>query len=238
QDLIDIDFRLVAPEEFTTALHHFTGSKDHNVKMRQLAKSQNKKISEYGVAQEDGSIATFTSETDFYAHFGWPFIPPSVREDGRELDRLEELPDLVELKDIKSDLHMHTTWSDGAHSLPEMIDGCRAKGYEYMVITDHSEYLKVANGLTPERLLKQNAEIRELNKNYKDIEVLSGTEMDILPDGSLDFDDEVLEQLDFVIASIHSSFQQPQEQIMERLLTAMKNPHVDMIAHPTGRIIG
>ncbi|UJF28165.1 DNA polymerase/3'-5' exonuclease PolX [Planococcus sp. 107-1] len=238
QDLIDIDFRLVAPEEFTTALHHFTGSKDHNVKMRQLAKSQNKKISEYGVEQEDGSIATFASETDFYAHFGLPFIPPSVREDGRELDRLEELPDLVELKDIKSDLHMHTTWSDGAHSLPEMIDGCRAKGYEYMVITDHSEYLKVANGLTPERLLKQNAEIRELNKNYNDIEVLSGTEMDILPDGSLDFDDEVLEQLDFVIASIHSSFQQPQEQIMARLLTAMKNPNVDMIAHPTGRIIG
>ncbi|CEG23189.1 DNA polymerase/3'-5' exonuclease PolX [Planococcus massiliensis] len=238
QDLIDIDFRLVAPEEFTTALHHFTGSKDHNVKMRQLAKSQNKKISEYGVEQEDGSIATFTSETDFYAHFGLPFIPPSVREDGRELDRLEELPDLVDLTDIQSDLHMHTTWSDGAHSLPEMIDGCRAKGYKYMVITDHSEYLKVANGLTPERLLKQNAEIRELNKNYDDIEVLSGTEMDILPDGSLDFDDEVLEQLDFVIASIHSSFQQPQEQIMERLFTAMKNPHVDMIAHPTGRIIG
>ncbi|MCJ1908641.1 DNA polymerase/3'-5' exonuclease PolX [Planococcus ruber] len=238
QDLIDIDFRLVAPEEFTTALHHFTGSKDHNVKMRQLAKSQNKKISEYGVEQEDGSIATFTSETDFYDHFGLPFIPPSVREDGRELDRLEELPDLVDLTDIQSDLHMHTTWSDGAHSLPEMIDGCRAKGYKYMVITDHSEYLKVANGLTPERLLKQNAEIRELNKNYDDIEVLSGTEMDILPDGSLDFDDEVLEQLDFVIASIHSSFQQPQEQIMERLFTAMKNPHVDMIAHPTGRIIG
>lgn len=238
QDLIDIDFRLVAPEEFTTALHHFTGSKDHNVKMRQLAKSQNKKISEYGVEQEDGTVATFTSEADFYAHFGLPFIPPSVREDGRELDRLDELPDLVDTKDIRSDLHMHTTWSDGAHSLPEMIDGCRAKGYEYMVITDHSQYLKVANGLTPERLLKQNAEIRELNKNYNDIEVLSGTEMDILPDGSLDFDDEVLEQLDFVIASIHSSFQQPQEQIMARILTAMKNPHVDMIAHPTGRIIG
>lgn len=238
QDLIDIDFRLVAPEEFTTALHHFTGSKDHNVKMRQLAKSQNKKISEYGVEQEDGTVATFTSEADFYAHFGLPFIPPSVREDGRELDRLDELPDLVDIKDIRSDLHMHTTWSDGAHSLPEMIDGCRAKGYEYMVITDHSQYLKVANGLTPERLLKQNAEIRELNKNYNDIEVLSGTEMDILPDGSLDFDDEVLEQLDFVIASIHSSFQQPQEQIMARILTAMKNPHVDMIAHPTGRIIG
>ncbi|MGK7377951.1 DNA polymerase/3'-5' exonuclease PolX [Planococcus sp. 1R117A] len=238
QDPIDIDFRLVAPEEFVTALHHFTGSKDHNVKMRQLAKSQNKKISEYGVEQEDGTVATFASETDFYAHFGLPFIPPTVREDGRELDLLDDIPLIVDLPDIKGDLHMHTTWSDGAHSLAEMIDACRSHNYSYMVITDHSEYLKVANGLTPERLLKQNAEIRELNQKYDDIEVLSGTEMDILPDGSLDFDDEVLEQLDFVIASIHSSFQQPREQIMERILTAMKNPHVDMIAHPTGRIVG
>ncbi|MDN3449124.1 DNA polymerase/3'-5' exonuclease PolX [Planococcus sp. APC 3906] len=238
QDPIDIDFRLVAPEEFITALHHFTGSKDHNVRMRQLAKSQNKKISEYGVEQPDGSIATFSSEADFYAHFGLPFIPPSVREDGREIDRLEELPNLVALEDITADMHMHTTWSDGAHSLTEMVEAVRSKGYSYMAITDHSQYLKVANGLTPERLLQQNAEIRELNKKYDDFDILSGTEMDILPDGSLDFDDEVLGQLDFVIASIHSSFQQPREQIMERILTAMKNPLVDMIAHPTGRIVG
>lgn len=238
QDPIDIDFRLVAPEEFVTALHHFTGSKDHNVKMRQLAKSQNKKISEYGVEQEDGTIQTFKSEEDFFAHFGLPFLPPSVREDGRETDRLEELPELVDIGDIKGDLHMHTVWSDGAHSLKEMIDACRSRSYEYMVVTDHSQYLKVANGLTPERLLEQNGKIRELNKEYKDIEVLSGTEMDILPDATLDFDDEVLKQLDFVIASIHSSFQQSQEQIMERILTAMKNPYVHMIAHPTGRIVG
>lgn len=238
QDPIDIDFRLVAPEEFVTALHHFTGSKDHNVKMRQLAKSQNKKISEYGVEQENGSIQTFNSEEDFFAHFGLPFIPPSVREDGRETDRIAELPELVSIEDIISDLHMHTVWSDGAHSLKEMIDACRSRNYEYIVITDHSQYLKVANGLTPERLLEQNGQIRELNKEYDDIEVLSGTEMDILPDASLDFDDEVLKQLDFVIASIHSSFQQPQEQIMERIHTAMKNPYVHMIAHPTGRIVG
>ncbi|TWT26320.1 DNA polymerase/3'-5' exonuclease PolX [Planomicrobium sp. CPCC 101110] len=238
QEKIDVDFRLVALEEFATALHHFTGSKDHNVKMRQLAKSQNKKISEYGVEQSDGTVKTFENETEFYAHFDLPFIPPTVREDGREIDRLGELPLLVDLPDIKGDLHMHTTWSDGAHSLTEMVEACRDRGYSYMVITDHSHYLKVANGLTPERLLKQNAEIRELNRKYEGIEVMSGTEMDILPDGSLDFDDEVLEQLDFVIASIHSSFQQPQEQIMARILTAMKNPHVDMIAHPTGRIVG
>src|SRR5690606_5995532 len=131
---IDIDFRLVAPEEFITALHHFTGSKDHNVKMRQLAKSQNKKISEYGVEQEDGSIQTFESEEEFFAHFGLPFILPSVREDGRETDRPDELPDLIGMDDIKGDLHMHTTWSDGAHSLKEMIDACRSRSYEYMVI--------------------------------------------------------------------------------------------------------
>ncbi|EMF47993.1 DNA polymerase X family [Planococcus halocryophilus Or1] len=235
---IDVDFRLVAPEEFVTALHHFTGSKDHNVKMRQLAKSQNKKFSEYGVEQEDGSIQTFSTETEFFAHFGLPFIPPSVREDGRELDRLEELPELVTIEDIVSDLHMHTTWSDGANSLTEMIDACVAKSYQYMVITDHSQYLKVANGLTPERLTDQNGQIRELNKKYSEIEVLSGTEMDILPDATLDFDNDMLQQLDFVIASIHSSFQQPQEQIMDRILTAMKNPNVHMIAHPTGRIVG
>lgn len=235
---IDVDFRLVAPEEFVTALHHFTGSKDHNIRMRQLAKSQNKKISEYGVEQEDGSMETFSTETEFLAHFGLPFIPPSVREDGRELDRIEELPELVKIEDIVSDLHMHTTWSDGANSLTEMIDACVAKSYEYMVITDHSQYLKVANGLTPERLTDQNAQIRELNKKYTEISVFSGTEMDILPDATLDFDDDMLKQLDFVIASIHSSFQQPQEQIMERILTAMKNPYVHMIAHPTGRIVG
>ena len=235
---IDVDFRLVAPEEFATALHHFTGSKDHNVRMRQLAKAKKEKISEYGVEQEDGSVLTFETEEAFFAHFNLPFIPPTVREDGREIDRIDELPSLVSLDDIRGDLHMHTTWSDGAHSIDEMIDACRERGYEYMVITDHSQYLKVANGLTPERLLEQNEKIREANGRHDSIDVMSGTEMDILPDGSLDFDDEVLAQLDFVIASIHSSFQQPQDQIMARILTAMKNPYVHMIAHPTGRIVG
>lgn len=235
---IDVDFRLVAPDEFATALHHFTGSKDHNVRMRQLAKAKKEKISEYGVEQEDGSVLTFESEEAFFAHFDLPFIPPTVREDGREIDRIGELPSLVSLDDIRGDLHMHTTWSDGAHSIDEMINACRERGYEYMVITDHSQYLKVANGLTPERLIEQNGKLREANKRHDGIEVMSGTEMDILPDGSLDFDDEVLAQLDFVIASIHSSFQQPQEQIMARILTAMKNPYVHMIAHPTGRIVG
>ncbi|MGG0644700.1 DNA polymerase/3'-5' exonuclease PolX [Sporosarcina gallistercoris] len=238
EEIIDVDFRFVPDAQFASALHHFTGSKDHNVRMRQLAKSRGEKISEYGVEQEDGTILTFESEEDFFAHFDLPFIQPNLRQDGRELDRIDELDGLVALSDIRGDFHMHTTASDGGYSIREMADACRARGYSHMVITDHSHYLKVANGLTPERLLDQLKEIREVNEDYPDIEIFSGTEMDILPDGTLDFEDEVLAQLDFVIASIHSSFNQPQEQIMERLHSAMKNPYVDLIAHPTGRLIG
>ena len=238
EELIDVDFRLVEPEAYITALHHFTGSKDHNVKLRQIAKAQGKKISEYGVEQEDGTNRTFESEEEFFAHFGLPYFPPTVREDSREFDRQDQLNSLIKIDSIKSDLHMHTTWSDGAHTLVEMIQSCIDKGYTHMAITDHSNYLRVANGLSAERLRDQIAEIRKIQQTNPNIHILAGTEMDILPDGSLDFDDELLAELDFVIASIHSSFSQPQEKIMARLLTAMKNPHVDMIAHPTGRIIG
>lgn len=234
---IDVDFRLVELKQFASALNHFTGSKDHNIKMRQIAKDQGKKISEYGVELTDGSVEHFESEEDFYAYFDLPFIPPTVREDGSEFSKLDLLPSLVKLNDIKGDFHMHSTWSDGAHSIEEMVEACRVKGYSHMVITDHSNYLKVANGLSKERLLNQIDIIHSLNEKYTDIEIFAGTEMDILPDGSLDFEDDVLSQLDFVIASIHSSFSQPQEKIMERLLNALKNPHVHMIAHPTGRII-
>lgn len=236
---ISVDFRLVKPEEFITTLHHFTGSKDHNVRMRQLAKERGEKISEYGVENtETGEIRTFKSEEEFFKHFDLPFIPPEVREDGREVDTFSASEGLIELEDIKGDLHMHTTWSDGAHSLEEMAEACRARGYQYMAITDHSQYLKVANGLNRERLLKQKEEIRKLNEKYDDFLILSGIEMDILPDGSLDFEDDLLAEMDFVIASIHSAFTQPVDKIMERLKTALMNPHVDLIAHPTGRKIG
>ncbi len=238
EEQIDADFRFVKAEQFASAIHHFTGSKDHNVRMRQLAKSRGLKISEYGVEDEEGAITTFESEEQFFAHLDLPFIPPTLRRNGSEIDRVGELDGLIALEDIRSDLHMHTTWSDGGYSIREMVEACRAKGYSYMVITDHTEYLKVANGLTPERVRQQIAEIRALNEEYDDIEIFCGTEMDILPDATLDFDDELLSELDFVIASIHSSFGQPQEQIMERLHTAINNPHVDMIAHPTGRIVG
>ena len=234
---VSVDFRLVKNAEYATALHHFTGSKEHNVRLRQIAKSRGEKISEYGVEQEDGSVLTFTDEAAFFDHFDLPFIPPSLRTGTTEFDRTEEIADLVKLEDIVADLHMHTTWSDGAYSVAEMGEALMERGYHYSVITDHSQYLKVANGLTPERLEKQRVEIDAFNEAHPDFQLYAGTEMDILPDGSLDFDDDVLRELDFVIASIHSSFTQSQDKIMARLITAMQNPYVHMIAHPTGRII-
>lgn len=236
---ISVDFRIVKDKEFITTLHHFTGSKDHNVRMRQLAKDRGEKISEYGVeVAETGEVLTFETEERFYNHFGLPFIPPELREDGTEVEHYDANEPLISLEAIKGDLHMHTTWSDGAHTIEEMIEACRAKGYRYMAITDHSQYLKVANGLTVERLREQKRIIHEMNEKYDDFTVLSGIEMDILPDGTLDYDDELLAEMDLVIASIHSSFSQPRETIMERLKKALNNPHVDIIAHPTGRIIG
>lgn len=234
---VSVDFRLVKDNEYATALHHFTGSKDHNVRMRQIAKARGEKISEYGVEQEDGTVFTFQDEAAFFAHFDLPWIPPSLRTGTAEFDKTNIIHNLVRLEDIKADLHMHTTWSDGAYSVAEMGEALLARGYQYSVITDHSQFLKVANGLTPERLEKQRGEIEAFNAAHPDFHLFKGTEMDILPDGSLDFEDQVLKELDFVIASIHSSFTQSQDKIMARLLTAMQNPYVHMIAHPTGRII-
>ena len=236
---IGIDFRIVAPEEFATTLHHFTGSKDHNVSMRQLAKQQGEKINEYGIENaETGEVQTFETEEDFFNHFGLHYIPPEVRENYGEVEKYKEPVELVELSDIRGDLHMHSTWSDGAQSIKEMAEQAKNKGYDFIAITDHSKYLRVANGLNEERLRKQREEINKVNESMEDFHIFAGIEMDILPDGSLDFSDEFLEEMDFVIASIHSSFNQSEEKIMERLNTALENPHVDMIAHPTGRLIG
>ncbi|PAE21612.1 DNA polymerase/3'-5' exonuclease PolX [Bacillus sp. 7504-2] len=236
---VSVDFRLVKPEEFATTLHHFTGSKAHNVRMRQLAKERGEKISEYGVeVAETGEILTFKSEADFYQHFNLPLIPPEMREDGKEIENYSEELNIISIEDIQGDLHMHSTWSDGAHSIEQMINECRKLGYKYMAITDHSKFLKVANGLDEERLRRQREEIAKLNEKYDDITILAGVEMDILPDGSLDFEDDFLEEMDLVIASIHSGFSQTKEQIMKRLINALNNQHVDIIAHPTGRKIG
>ncbi|AST97052.1 DNA polymerase/3'-5' exonuclease PolX [Shouchella clausii] len=236
---ISVDFRLVPNEAFATALHHFTGSKDHNVRMRQLAKKRGEKINEYGIETvETGAIKTFPDERAFFAHFGLPYISPEAREDGSELERYRETAEEVSFIDAKADLHMHTTWSDGAHSLEEMAEAAKKRGYTHIAITDHSRYLKVANGLSIERLKQQHEYIREYNQQNNGITILTGIEMDILPSGELDYPDELLSEIDFVIASIHSAFSQSEEKLMERLQAAIFNPHVDLVAHPTGRLIG
>ncbi|RIL22060.1 DNA polymerase/3'-5' exonuclease PolX [Staphylococcus gallinarum] len=235
-ETIGVDFRLIEPAAFYHTLQHFTGSKDHNIRIRQLAKEKGEKVSEYGIETENGELLQYQSEVEIYQHFNVDWIAPAIREDGSEFDK--DLTDIIQLGDIKGDLHMHTTYSDGAFSIEDMVKANIAKGYEFMVITDHSQSLKVANGLSVERLLRQNEEIKKLNEKYKEIDIYSGIEMDILPDGSLDYEDEILAQLDYVIAAIHQSFNQPQEEIMRRLENACNNPYVRHIAHPTGRIIG
>ncbi|WP_174613985.1 DNA polymerase/3'-5' exonuclease PolX [Virgibacillus ihumii] len=237
---VNVDFRIVAPEEFASTLHHFTGSKEHNVAMRQLAKSKGEKINEYGVeVEETGETLTFEGEEQFFHHFGLNFIPPEARENTGELEYfIENVPDLIEQKDIRGDLHMHSTWSDGAQSVEEMVNRAREKKYEYICITDHSKFLRVANGLNEDRLRKQREEISRLNEKYSDIHIFAGVEMDILPDGTLNFDDDFLKEMDFVIGAIHSGFNQSEEKIMERLYAALDNPFVSLIAHPTGRLIG
>ncbi|MFS0672995.1 DNA polymerase/3'-5' exonuclease PolX [Ornithinibacillus sp. 179-J 7C1 HS] len=236
---VNVDFRLVTNKEFATTLHHFTGSKDHNVAMRQLAKSRGEKINEYGIeVEETNELLTFSSEEEFFNHFGLQFIPPEVREDTGEVVAFQESIDLVELEDIRGDIHMHTTWSDGAQTLEEMVNQARNYGYEYIAITDHSKNLRVANGLDEDRLRSQRDEIAKLNEKYSDIHIFSGVEMDILTDGSLDFSNDFLREMDYVIAAIHSSFNQSEEQIMKRLYNALENPYVSLIAHPTGRLIG
>lgn len=236
---INIDFRLVKEEEFATTLHHFTGSKDHNVKMRQLAKSRGEKINEYGIeVEESGELLTFTTEEEFFQHFNLNFIPPEIREDTGEVEAFNNQNSLLGHQDIRGDLHMHSTWSDGGQSIEEMVLKAREIGYEYIAITDHSKFLRVANGLDEKRLLKQREEIDILNEKYPDIHIFAGVEMDILPDARLDFNDNFLKKMDFVIGAIHSSFNQSEEQIMERLYAALDNPYISIIAHPTGRLIG
>lgn len=236
---VNVDFRLVHDKEFSTTLHHFTGSKDHNVRMRQLAKSRGEKINEYGVeVEETNELLHFESEEAFFHHFGLHYIPPEMRENTGEVEKFTKEINVLDQREIRGDLHMHTTWSDGAESVEEMVNYARKLGYSYIAITDHSKFLRVANGLNETRLRKQREEIAALNEKYDDIHIFAGVEMDILPNGNLDFSDDFLQEMDLVIAAIHSSFDQTEEQIMKRLYTALENPYVDIIAHPTGRLIG
>ncbi len=240
---LQIDLRVVPGESFGAALQYFTGSKDHNVVVRGRAKQMGLKVNEWGVfrVEGDGSETYLTgdSETEFYAALDLPWFPPEMREARDEFAWAAqgELPKLVELSDMRGDLHMHTTETDGKASLEEMIAAAKSRGLEYIAITDHSQRVSMANGLDAERLRAQWAEIDRLRAGLEGIVVLKGIECDILEKGGMDLPDDVLAEADWVIASVHYGQKQSSEQITDRILGALENPHVNILAHPTGRLI-
>jgi DNA polymerase (family 10) len=237
---LQVDLRVLEPERWGAALQYFTGSQAHNVRVREIAQRQGLSLSEYGFKRQDGSEILCPAESDVYETLGLSWIPPELREDRGEIQAASsgDLPRLVEWDDILGDLHAHTDWSDGAGTLAEMAEAARAKGYRYLVISDHTQSLGVANGLTPERLRAQRAEIDALNGQWDDFALLQGCELEIKADGSLDFPDEVLAGLDFVVASVHTSLRQDRDQITTRVIKALHHPYVDVIGHPSGRILG
>lgn len=238
---VQVDLRVVDPSCFGAASVYFTGSQAHNIHIRDMAKKKGLKINEYGVfvGKRNKRIAG-KEEADVYKTLKLPLIPPELREDRGEIEAAlkGELPRLIELSDIRGDFHIHTNRSDGAHSLKEMIEACRKRGYEYSAITDHSKTLKVAGGLSEKEFIKEIDEIRKINKNFKDFKVLAGTEVEILDDGSLDYKRDILKRLDIVVAAIHSGFKQSKEKLTNRILKAMESGYVNIIAHPTGRLMG
>ncbi|HSB51908.1 MAG TPA: DNA polymerase/3'-5' exonuclease PolX [Dissulfurispiraceae bacterium] len=238
---IQVDLRVVEEGSYGAALAYFTGSKAHNIRLREMAVKKGLKINEYGIFREqDDKRLGGADERDVYRLLGLPYIPPELREDQGEIEAALEgsLPDLVTSEDIRGDLHVHSKWSDGSHTFEQLVEAARKLGYTYFALTDHSKGLGVARGLTPERLAEQKKEVDSLNRKLKGFRVIHGTEVDIKSDGTLDFDDETLAVLDVVVASIHSGFKQSRQQLTARLVSAMKNPYVSIIAHPTGRIIG
>lgn len=235
---IQVDLRVVEKDSFGAALQYFTGSKLHNIHLREMAKRLGLKISEYGIFRGDKKIGGEIEE-DIYSAIGLDWIPPELREDRGEIEAAgkKSLPNLVRVEDIKGDFHVHSNWSDGAETIEDIVEMARELGYQYIAITDHSKSTKIANGLTEERLLRQIKEIRELNKKLKGIKVLAGSEVDIKTDGTLDFPEELLKELDIVVAAIHIGFKEDEETITNRVVSAMENPYVNIIAHPTGRLI-
>ena len=235
---IQVDLRVVGPDCFGAALHYFTGSKAHNVAVRRMAQRKGLKISEYGVFRGSRRIAGDTEES-VYAAVGLPWIAPELREDRGELEAAArgELPDLVETGDLKGDLHAHTKASDGHDSLRDMALAAKARGLSYLAITDHSQSQRVARGLDATRLAKQIAEIDRLNRELDGVTLLKGAEVDILDDGSLDLPDSILAKLDVVVAAVHSRFDLPRAKQTARILRALDHPLVDVLAHPSGRLI-
>ena len=228
------------PERFGTALQYATGSKEHNVRLRELALKQGLSLSEHALTRKDGSEILCASEEQVYAELGLPWIPPELREDRGEVQaaRAGELPALIQLVDIQADLHVHTTWSDGKLSVKEMAEAALRRGLKVLAITDHSQSLGVAGGLSPEDLAAQRVEIDGVQAELGErLRLLQGAEVEIRADGSLDYPDEVLARLDIVFASLHTGLRQPRDKVTTRLLDAIRNPHVDAIGHPTGRLI-
>jgi DNA polymerase (family 10) len=238
---IQVDLRVVEPECFGAALQYFTGSKEHNIRVRELASRKGLKVSEYGVFNEaTGKRLASATEEAVYKAIGLPYIPPELREDTGEVEAALEgrLPDLIELDDLRGDLHAHTNWSDGHHDLEALVEAAHRKGYEYVIVSDHSRSSTVAGGLSEEKLLEQIGKIRALNKKYTNFRILAGSECDILADGRLDFPDRVLAQLDIVLCAVHSRFKQARAEMTARIVKALSNPYVHILAHPTGRLIG
>ncbi|MCX5800052.1 MAG: DNA polymerase/3'-5' exonuclease PolX [Candidatus Eisenbacteria bacterium] len=234
---VQVDLRVVAPASYGAALQYFTGSKDHNVKLREIARRKGLKINEYGVFRGERRIAG-KNEEDVYKAVGLPAMPPELREDRGEIEAAAEgkLPELVTRSDIRGDLHVHSVYSDGSDSIATIAEKALSMGYGFIAICDHSKSASYAGGINETTLLKQIAEIKKVNSRLKGrgFRLLAGIEVDIKADGSLDFSDEILEKLDVVVASIHSGFKQ---RVTERIVSAMQNPHVHIIGHPTGRLI-
>lgn len=239
RDSIQVDLRVVVSESFGAASHYFTGSKAHNIRIRSLGVDQGLKINEYGVFKKEKRIAGKTEE-EIFKSVNLPYIPPELREDQGEIEAAQKgkLPCLVEIKHIKGDLHVHTNWSDGNSSIEEMAQAAKRRHYHYIAVCDHSVSMGIAHGLSRQRLQKQMTEIEEVNRVFKGFTILSGLEVDIKPDGKLDLDDEILQRLDIVVAAVHSKFSQSKDEMTRRIIQAIENPTVHIIAHPTGRIIG
>ncbi len=232
---IQVDLRVVAEEQFPYALAYFTGSKEHNVALRQIAQKQGLKVSEYGIVK-GSQVLECEDEKAFYAALGLPYIPPEMRENTGELD-LEPLPQLVGYKSLKGVFHNHSTWSDGTAEIEQMARKARSMGLAYLGLSDHSKAASYANGLDEARLADQWKEIDRLNGQWKDFRILKGLECDILPDGDLDLEPAVLERLDFLIGSVHSRFDMSEPEMTDRVCKALANKNLDMLGHPTGRIL-